>query len=230
MASADVLSSLPSSFVYEDLLDHVFTIQSRLVQINQTIEEKSKTNQNVSRRSFTFIDPFGNRMKNDEFDHWTIDKVLRKYKKDFCPKYLHSWIQIGCFDGNEIRPMRREQLTEIVSQYPVNQQFIAFGSIQLFILGDLSRLLQQTTLTVVLNDKRDDIIKSVRRIRPTSRKATNADEENEIQLKIGRSGVSGEFNEDRWKEGNEFEHEDTVLSAKLYENNTIVLAKVIEKA
>ena len=228
MASADVLPSLPSSFVYEDLLERVFNIQNELARINGTIELKSTTSRNISRRPFIFIDPFGNRMKNDAFDHWTIDFVLRKYKKDFCPKYLQAWIQIGFFDHNEVQPIKREQLTETVSEYPENQQFIAFGSIPLFILNEQSRLLQQTTLTVVLNDKSDDIIQSVRRIRPTSRRATS--EDSEIQLKSRRSEASLEPNEDRWNEGNDFRNEDTILSAKLYENNTLLMAKMIEKA
>ena len=230
MAAAAVLSPLPTSFVYEDLISRVETMQTQMNKVNEMIEERAKNDKKVHRqlesRSFIFIDPFGNRMINRELDHQSLHKILQKYKKEYCPRYLHSWIQIGSFNGNSIQPITTDQLKQTVSQYPDGQIFITYGKIDVRIVNEQLHLLQETSVTIVLNDKREKLEKSIGELRERIRRKPNV--VTKMELKLCELDSSIERNEDLWNNGRIFEINDTVLSTQLYQTNTFIMAKIDE--
>jgi hypothetical protein len=230
MASAAVLSQMPTSFVYEDLISKIVAIQNQINQVNQIIEEHSNNDKKVQRHlashSFVFIDPFGNRMKNRQVDHLTIHKVVQKFKKEFCPRYLHSWVQIGLFNCNAIETLTRDQLKQTVSQYSNDQEFIAYGKVKVLIVNERCQLLQKCFIDVFLNDKIEKLEGKVRDIRERIRKEPNVIRR--IELKICQSDSPMEQNVDRWNEGNDLKNDDTILSAQLYQTNSFVIGKIVE--
>jgi len=230
MASAAVLSAMPTSFVYEDLVARIIKMNDQVNQVNQTIEERSNNDQNVQRqlasRSFVFIDPFGNRMKHRYADHWTIHKVVQKFKKEFCPKYLHSWVHIGLFQNDQIHPLTDDQLRQPLSEYPHDQEFITFGQIKIIIANERCQLLQERLINVVLNDKLEKVEREVRNIRERVWKKPNM--VRQIDLKLGQSDSSMAFDTDRWYQGNACRVDETIFSTQLYQTNSFIMAKIVE--
>lgn len=230
MAAVAVLSPLPTSFVYEDLVSRVETMQLQMNKVNAMIEERTKTNKKVQRqlesRSFIFIDPFGNRMINRELDHQSLHKILQKYKRDYCPRYLHAWIQIGFFNVNQIQVTTTDQLKKTVSQYPDGQIFITYGKIGVRIVNEQLHLLQETYVTIVLNDNRETFENSIRELRERIRGKLNVI--TRMELKLCESDSSIEGNERLWSNGRTLEIKETVLSTQLYQKDTFIMAQIIE--
>ncbi len=46
-------------------------------------------------RSLIFIDPYGNQIINEHMDHESIHKVIKKYKKDYVPKYYNNGYEVA---------------------------------------------------------------------------------------------------------------------------------------
>ncbi|CAF1546601.1 unnamed protein product [Didymodactylos carnosus] len=60
---------------------------------------------------------------------------MKKYKKDYIPKYLQQWIQIGTMNQNEISPLSEAELKSTVSNYANNYQFITYGTVTVTLTG-----------------------------------------------------------------------------------------------
>lgn len=230
MASTAVLSPMPTSFVYEDLVSRIVNMQTQMIQANKTIEERSNNDKNAQRqlasRSFTFIDPFGNRIKNRYADHWTIHKVVQKFRREFCQKYLQSWIQIGLSNGDQLYPLSEDQLKQTVSTYPNDQEFIAFGTVQVFIINASHQSLQETTVRVLLNDKLEKFEKRIQDIRDHIKKKPNTIRQ--IEMRVCSSDSSNQSNEQRWNQGNICRMDETVFSSQLYQTNSVIIARILE--
>ena len=137
MATAAVILTKPVTFVYEDLISHVENIQKELTQMEQILDQKCQTERKVTAelksRSFNFIDPYGNRIIVKHFDHHSMEKILRRYKKDYVPKYLHQWIKIGNLNENQILPLTDCELKSSVSKYDDGHQFVAYVEVVVWI-------------------------------------------------------------------------------------------------
>ncbi|CAF1452320.1 unnamed protein product [Didymodactylos carnosus] len=133
MATAATRSTMPTSFVYEDLISHIQAIQYQMVEIENVLDDRYKNDKKVrdelKSRSLIFIDPYGNRTTQKYMDHELMYKVMKKYKKDYIPKYLQQWIQIGTMNQNEISPLSEAELKSTVSNYANNYQFITYGTV-----------------------------------------------------------------------------------------------------
>jgi hypothetical protein len=129
--------AMPSSFIYEDLVSHVQIIQNQMIQIETILDyrwrnEKRKRDE-LKSRSFTFIDPYGNRTVKKCMDHEFINKITNEYKRNYVPKYLQQWIQIGTINENIISPLTDSELRSTVSNYVDGCQFIIYGEITVWI-------------------------------------------------------------------------------------------------
>ncbi|CAF0779739.1 unnamed protein product [Rotaria sordida] len=133
MAAADVISTMSTSFVYEDLVSQVQNIQYQMLQMENILDNQWKTEKKIQNelksRSLTFIDPYGNRTVNKYMDHESINKVLRKYKRDYVPKYLQEWTKIGTMNENIISSLNECELKSTVSNYVNGHQFITYGEV-----------------------------------------------------------------------------------------------------
>lgn len=221
---------VPTSFVYEDLVSKVIEVKNQLNQVNETIDERSNNDQNVQRqlasRSFVFIDPFGNRLENSYVDHWTIHKVVQKFENEYCPKYLDWYIHIGLFKSDEIYLLSDDQLRKTVSEYPNDQEFIAFGQMKILIVNSKCQLLQERFMNVALNDKLEKVQREVRNIRDQIWRKPNV--VNQIELKVCQSDLSLVLDEDRWNQGNASQLDKTILTARLYSRGSFIMAKIVE--
>jgi len=227
MASTAVHSSMATSFVYEDLVFAVTTIQNQMNLANQIIDERSNNERDVQRqlasRSFVFIDPFGYRIEEQFADHWNMGKVVKKFHKDMCPKYLQSWIRIGLLVKGNVQAFKEIDLKKCVSQYPHGQKFIAYGEISLTLLNEGCQLLRECSLIVLLNEKRENLVKKVRSLRGP--RQSNSEMTKEITLKVCQPDTLMEHYKDRWIKGKDFQNGDTIFSARLYEPNSGMIAK-----
>jgi len=138
MAAAAVMPTLPSSFVYEDLVSHVQAIQKQMSEIDNILDDQWKNKKNMRNQlkshSLTFIDPYGNQMIDQHMDHESIDKLTKEYKKNYVPKYLKQWIKIGTMNENSIFLLTDCDLKSTVSKHTDGHQFIAYGEMRLWIL------------------------------------------------------------------------------------------------
>ena len=62
-------------------------------------------------------------------DHELINGVVKIFKKNYVPKYLHQWIRFGQMIGNEILPLNESNLNSSVRQYQNKYPIITYGEI-----------------------------------------------------------------------------------------------------
>jgi len=220
MAAAAVMSTLPSSFVYEDLLSHVQAIQKQISEIGNILDDqwknKKKMQDELKSHPLTFIDPYGNQMIDQYMDHESIDKLTKQYKKNYVPKYLKTWIKIGTMNENGISSLTDCDLKSTVSNYTDGSQFIAYGEVTLWIGSYNNCSPQKCVLRVLLMDNMEKIKLRIK----------EQQHFNNLELKLGETTGNTVPNEKDWNEGTIFKLEDTIMSCRLYENNSIIMAKV----
>ncbi|CAF1609475.1 unnamed protein product [Rotaria sp. Silwood1] len=132
-ASTAIISKDLSSFVYQDLIFHVQSIQYQMIEIAKYLDDRWKNEQKIQKelksRSITFVDPYGNSITNKYMDHELISTLFMKYKKNYVPKYLQKWIKIGTMNQNSISTCTDSELKSSVFEYPDGYQFITYGSV-----------------------------------------------------------------------------------------------------
>ncbi|UJR07287.1 hypothetical protein I4U23_011575 [Adineta vaga] len=86
MANTDVLPAIPTSFVYEDLVEQVQAIQNQPIEFENIPAERWQNNKDMRKElkfhSCTFIDPYGNEMIEEHIDHEATNSIVRKYLKN----------------------------------------------------------------------------------------------------------------------------------------------------
>jgi hypothetical protein len=206
-----------SSFVYEDLISHIQTIRNQMFEIenilsNRWKNEKRKRDE-LKSRSLVFIDPYGNRTVDKYMDHELINNIIRKYKKDYIPKYLQKWIQIGTMNENIISSLNDYELMLTASKYRNGYQFITHSVVTVLINTDEIRRVEQFVLPVLLMDNMDKI----------KLKIKNRFQYDDMELKLWK--IKNKI----FDEGTMLKSEDTIMSCQLYEDNCIIMAKIITK-
>jgi hypothetical protein len=211
---AVTLSEL-SSFTYEDLISKVETIQNQMFECKKILtnqwNDTNRKGDELKSRSLIFIDPYGNQTVNKHMDHELIGNIFNKYKKDYIPKYLQRWIQIGMMKENTILPLNDYELQSNVSHYTNDCEFVTFGEIIISINTEKTFHLEQFSLPVLLMDNMEQIKLKIKDHLQIS--------DMEIQL----SNISKNTNT------NELKSDETIFSCQLYENDSILIAKVITK-
>jgi hypothetical protein len=223
MASAAVISTMPTSFVYEDLVSQVQTIQNQMTELENILDNQWKTEKKIQNelksRSLTFIDPYGNRTVSKYMDHELISKIMKKYIKDYVPKYLQQWIKIGTINQNSISPLNECELKSTVSKYTNGHQFIAYGEVIVWVGSYEDPWPRQIVLRVLLMDSMEKIKMQIKE----HRQFTN------IELKSCIIDQNVKPNATNWTEGTSLKSEDNILSCQLYQNNCVIMAKIIKE-
>ncbi|CAF2555464.1 unnamed protein product [Rotaria sp. Silwood2] len=222
-SSTAIISKDPSSFVYQDLIFHVQSIQYQMIEIAKYLDERWKNEQKIQKelksRSITFVDPYGNSITNKYMDHELISTLFTKYKKNYVPKYLQKWIQIGTINQNSISTFTDSKLKSSVFEYPDGYQFITFGEVKILIVYREDISPQQVILSVLLTDTIEKIQMQIQKLR----KLPN------IELKLFILTQDFQVNKQNWNEGKILKANDTVLSSKLHEDNCIIIAKILQE-
>jgi hypothetical protein len=223
MATDGVMSTMPSSFVYENLVSHVQAIQTQMTEFENILDDRWKNNKiipdKIKSHSVTFIDPYGNKMIDQHMDHEPINKLVRKFKKDYVPKYLHQWIRIGTLDKNDISPLTDCDLQSTVSKYANNYQFIAYGEVTVWIGRYESLPPEKCVLKVLLTDDLEKIKLRIKAQQYLPNVELKLIEENQKTVPIVKN----------WSEGTILKSEDTIMSCRLYQDNCTIMAKVIRE-
>ncbi|CAF3189108.1 unnamed protein product [Rotaria sp. Silwood2] len=220
-SSTDVQSTGPTSFVYQDLILHIQIIQHQIIEIVKFLDDQCKNQKNIQKelksRSITFIDPYGYPINDEYMDHELISPLFKKYKKNYVPKYLQQWIKIGTMNQDVISPLDECHLKLSVSEYPDGYQFITHGDLNILVEYREDVAPQQFVLRVLVTDTIDKIKMQIQKLR----KLPN------VELKSFIADQGSRMTTQNWNEGRTLKLEETVLSLKLYEDNCIIIAKVL---
>jgi hypothetical protein len=223
MATAGVISAMPSSFIYENLVSQVQAIQTQMTEFENILDDRWKNNKiipdEIKSHSVTFIDPYGNKMIDQHMDHESVNKLVRKFKKDYVPKYLDQWIKIGTLDKDGISPLTNCDLQSTVSNYVNNCQFIAYGEVTVWIGRYESLPPTKCVLRVLLTDDLEKI-----KLRIKNRRCFP-----NVELKLSSENQKAVPIEKDWSEGTMLKSEDTIMSCRLYQDNCTIMAKVIRE-
>ncbi|CAF1993270.1 unnamed protein product [Rotaria magnacalcarata] len=213
-----------TSFVYQDLVVQVQAIQQQMIETTKFIEDQCETDKKIPKelksRSFTTADPYGNPTVNEYFDHGTISTIFNKYKKDYVPKYLQKWIKLGEMNQNGISPLNENELKSSVSEHDDGYGFVTYGEVNISIIYREDVRPQSLLLPVLLTDNMEKIKKQIQKLT----KLKN------IQLKSLILKENSPMITAYWDEGGTLNSNDTVLSSKLYENNSIIMVKLLEES
>ncbi|CAF1190003.1 unnamed protein product [Adineta ricciae] len=223
MATVGVVLPTSSSFVYEDLVSQVQTIQTQMIEMENFLDnqwEKNKKMQSeLKSRSLTFIDPYGNRTKIKCMDHETISKTIKKYRKEYVPKYLQPWIKVGLLNESTISPLSESALKSSVSNFTASHEFVSYGEVTVWMRIHESFLTKKVVINVLLSD---DLEKIKMRVKERRRFT-------DLELKMSTVEENKTPSEKDWTEGTPLKSKDTVMSSQLYLQNSIILAKVHNK-
>ncbi|CAM4826121.1 unnamed protein product [Rotaria magnacalcarata] len=223
MALTRTSSKVPKSFVYEDLIFHIQTMQHQMNAMTKFLDDQCKNDgqlrKELKSHSLKFIDPYGNLTTHECFDYEMINTIFNKYKKDYVPKYLQKWIKIGKMNQNIISPFEDHELTLSVSNYTDDYQFITYGELNISIAYGEKAPLQNLLLRVLLTDS----IEKIKMLIQELKKIKN------LELKSCILNQHGLSNEQCWSQSQLLNLNDTVLSRKLYEGNCGIMATLLEE-
>jgi hypothetical protein len=73
---------MASSFVYEDLVSHAEKLRDSANEMKKILDHRCQNDKSLSNQliscSFTFIDPYGNHLKDKHFDHQLIIDIIKQ--------------------------------------------------------------------------------------------------------------------------------------------------------
>ncbi|CAF3021849.1 unnamed protein product [Rotaria sp. Silwood2] len=193
-----------------------------MLEISKYLEERWENENTIRKelktRSITFFDPYKNPITNICVDHELMGTLIRKYKKDYVPKYLQKWIKFGTMAENVILPLYDDKLKSTVSQYPDGYQFITYDELNIHVEYCESIPHQQSVLQVILKDK----IENIRIKMQELLKLPN------IQLKSFILNRDFQIEKLNRNDGTILKTDDTVMSSKLYQDQFIIIAKILQ--
>ena len=222
VASAAAISTVPTSFVYEDLVSHVQAIQQQIIEFIKLLDDRQKYEKNIKSelksRSLIFTDPYGNPTINTYMDHEILGTIVRKYKEEYVPKYLQKWIKIGTMHKNVIRPLSDYDLKVDVSMFADGHRFVTYGEVTVWrgIYGNLSSKMDE--LPVLLTDNMEKVKMQL----IAEQKVTD------MELRSFIMNGNTPPTSDNWNEGKILNSTDTILSCQLYQENSIIMEQHIK--
>ena len=209
---------MQNSFVYEDLVSHIRTIEERMEEIETTLARQWKTDQNqIKSRSIAFVDHLGNLTSEKYMDHELIEKITMNYKKNYVPKYLHQWTKFGMIKDNSILPLTDLQLKSTVSNIENGQELFSYGVIIVWIGTFEDSSSRKIVLPVFLSDNMEKVRKEIKK----------QGQLKDIELKFSVIDENEKPTEKNWKEGQSLLSDDTVFSSQLFQKNHVIIAKVM---
>jgi hypothetical protein len=221
MAAATVLQNIATSFVYKDLISKVQAIQLQIIESTKFIDEQQQNQKKIQNdlksRSLTFVDPYGNLTVRKYMDHEMIGTILKKYKTDYVPKYLQQWIKFGTRNKDDILPLGDCEMQSTVSKYPDGHQFITYGKVTVW-AGNYQYLKpKHIVFQLLVSDNMEKIKIHLK----TCERFLN------IELKSIIINQNTPPNNESWNEGKTLSLDDTIMSCQLYQENCIIMAKLI---
>ncbi|CAF3882849.1 unnamed protein product [Rotaria sp. Silwood1] len=151
-------------------------------------------------------------------DHEQISTVFKKYKKEYVPKYLQQWTKLGKMNDDGILPLNDCELKSTVSEYPDGCQFVSYGEVIVWIGVDERFSSQPLILPVRLMDNMEKIKMQLK----------NRPRITDIELKSSIINSNTRPNQESWNEGRILKSNDTIISSQLYQENCIIMAKLIK--
>lgn len=222
MDTTVVASQFSTSYVYEDLILKVQSIQTQMMQMETELDKQLQGNRaksEVKSRRFRFVDPFGNQTEVECLDHESIVKVLKNYKKNYVPKYLQQWIRLSIMNGRSISPLSEANLKSTVSDFPEDQLFVAYGQVYVWIAPAGLSFLRNITVTVLMADNAEAIQAKIKQQHPFT----------DIELKTATVDQNQTPNSTHWTEGVLLKPESTTMSSQLFQEHRVLLAKINTK-
>ena len=201
------------SFVYEDLVLRIQTIQHQMIEgINHLDDQLMKTNKiqnQLKSHPLTIIDPYGNPITKQYMDHELINGIVKKFKKNYVPKYLHQWIRFGQMVENEIISLNESKLNSSVEHYQNEYPIITYGEITIW-LGDFQDALpEKIVLKACLTDTMENILINLK-------KQTNF---TDIEFRAWILNENTPPKEKNWNKGTKLKSEDTIMSKDLHQDH-----------
>ena len=223
MAAVGVISPIPTSFVYEDLISKVQTVHQQMIEMENLLENQWKTNKIIENelksRSIVFVDHLGHRTVHKCLDHEQLIKVLKNYKKNYIPKYLQKWIKFGIMINNSISSLTDLQLKSTVSNFENGQEVHCFGEVNVSVGTSENYWPRKFHVSICLSDNMEKVIMQIKKQRIFTG----------IELRSSMINDDNKPTRKSWSEGTAVKSDDTVLSLQLFQNNSIILGKIIDK-
>ena len=223
MAAVDVISPIPTSFVYEDLISQIQTVQQQMIEMENHLHNRWETNKKIENelksRSITFVDHVGYRTVHKCLDHEQLIKIVKNYKKNYIPKYLQKWIKFGNMIGNFISPLTDLQLKSTVSNFENGLELYCYGEMNVWVGTSENYWPRKIHVPVCLSDNMEKVKMEIRKQRSFT----------EIELKSSMINDEDKPTGKNWSEGTSLKSDDTVLSLQLFQSNLIILGKIINK-
>ena len=207
------------SFVHADLVAHVKAIQQQIIEIEKILANRWKTDKKIEdqlkSRSLIFIEPNGNRIINKYMDHELISKVITTYKKNYIPKYLQQWLRIGIMNQNNISLLYDWNLKSTVSKYDDGHEFITYGEVIVWVEYYENWSFKKVVLRVLPTDNVDKIKIQIKDFQKFPG----------IELRLATINQNTEPNKMDWEKGTILHLEDSIMSCKLHQANSVIMAK-----
>lgn len=217
---APVYSTLETTFVYEDLVIHAQALQYQMIEVIKHLNERWTNDKQLATQlkltPITIADPYGNKIVNQYMDHQLISTVVKKFKKEYVPKFLHLWIKFGFIHENSIVPLTECELKSTVSKYTDDYQVVTYGEVTVWVGAYEYLPPYKIILRVRLNDSMEKI------------KLQLKEQLNVVNLELKTSIVDRNVRlmDKDWKTGKPLQSEDTIMSRQLYQENCIIMANV----
>lgn len=221
MAAATTLTNA-SSFTYKELVLHVQAIQYQMIEGMKHLDDRwtndKETRGQLRSHRLTIIDPYGNLITQRYMNQEIVRAILKKFKENYVPKCLHSWIQFGQLIENEIKPLKESQLNSSVGTFEREHPIVTYGVITIWMETSEPDVFQKNVLKVRLNDNIEKIQLQLKRLTDFTT----------IKLKACTIDQHTKPNKKDWHEGTTLKPEDTIISKNLYENHCFIMGKITE--
>ena len=149
--------------------------------------------------------------------HELLSSVLKKFKKNYVPKYLHQWIRLETSFKISLGQLKPSQLVLTVAEYHDERPIITYGKITVWI----AHRINTPPYKLVLRMRLTDNVKSIQNHLERLTEFTN------MELKACLiEDEDMNVTDKNWNEGKILKSEDTIVSKELYQDRCLIIAKI----
>ena len=222
MGSSTSKSAQITSFRYDDVISNLQYIRTKMIEIESRLSNRCQANKKeatlLQSRCFTFVDPHGHPISTEQLDHQSMPVIIKKFRKDYIPRFLKGWVKIGTSIPQEASACDEVKLKSFVHDYPDGQRFFAYGRITVWLYNRFKSEFRPISLSVRLSESMEAIKSRIQQSR-----FIQADLE--LRSCLTRHGEKPQ--EAQWEKGQRLHSNDTIMSCKFYDQNQCLLVKVI---
>ena len=223
MAAVDVISPTMTSFVYEDLVAKIQTIQEHTIKMEKHLDQQWKSKKSIENqlksRTLTIRDHAGYSTTHKQMDHEQMIKLAKSYKKNYIPKYLHEWTKFGLMEENSISPLTDLQLKSTISNFENDQEFVSYGEVIVWVGAFEEYWPRSIVVPVLFMDNMETVIMKIKEQRTFI----------DVELRSSTVEENTKPTRQNWLEGTPLKSDDTILSSQLFQKNAIIMAKISKK-